>query len=200
MRLEKAPAAAAEVPGPPHVAETDRYNLGVAPGGAGIDAVAGDRVERPQIHNVVPRLEIDPADLAGDRQPAQAVAEPLRLLVEPDDRKIGADGQQPYRAAVFAERGIARQRPVDDVNGEEGAGRVADHDDLAGAARLDGIDEIAGEQIHARLPVGAPAVRELPGRDDVVAEIEKIGVLFGGVQREGKGGEADARADEVAEP
>src|SRR6185437_10939441 len=52
---EEAPAAPAEAVRPPQVAETDGDHGGIAARRTRIDAMAGDGVERPDVHDVVPR-------------------------------------------------------------------------------------------------------------------------------------------------
>src|SRR5665213_2942529 len=94
MGPEKAPTAPSEALRLPHVAETDSRDLRIPPLGPDLDTMAGDRIERPQVHDVMAGLEIDPVDLVRDGEPSQPVAEPLRALVKSDDRQIGADGQK----------------------------------------------------------------------------------------------------------
>ena len=73
-------------------AEPDWYDGGVPPAGADVEAVAGNRIERIEIHHILARLAVDPVDRRLDRQQAKVIAEILRHRMKTDDREIAADG------------------------------------------------------------------------------------------------------------
>ena len=105
-----------------------------------------------------------------------------------------------HALAVAPERRIARQRAVEHVDGEERAGRVPDDNDLVGVGRAHRVDNIAGERFHALFPVGPLAVRELVGRDAVVAEIKQIGLLLGHPEKATAKHRSRCDADKASEP
>ena len=57
--------------------EPDRHDRGVASGGADLDAVSGDRIERKEVHHILARLAVDPVDRRLNRQQAKVIAEIL---------------------------------------------------------------------------------------------------------------------------
>ena len=75
---------------------------------------------------------------------------------------------------------------------------MADDDRLVGVALAHRVDDVAGELLHARVPVRAPALRELVGGADVVAHIEQIGLGFGEPHRRGESADAGGDADNGA--
>ena len=77
MDAEELPAEQVVVFGFDDFTEPDRHDGRVAPGGAGIDAVAGDRIERKEVHHILARLAVDPVDRRLEREFAQMIAEIL---------------------------------------------------------------------------------------------------------------------------
>src|SRR5665811_2498753 len=98
---------------------------------------------------------------------------------------------------MLAQLRVTSERAVEHIDGEERAGTVADDYGLVGVAAAHRIHHCAGEGFHALLPVRPLAVRELLGRDDVIAEIEQVSLRFGKPEQGGKGTEPGNRADNV---
>src|SRR5258708_19316448 len=93
------------------VPEPDRHDSRVAPSRADIDAVAGDRVERMEVHHILARLAVDPVDRRLDRKPAQMVAEMLCSGMEPDNRQVAADRQHHHPPPLPPAPGVTPNPP-----------------------------------------------------------------------------------------
>src|SRR6185295_15272708 len=106
MDPEEFPAETVVMLRPDDFPEPDRNDGGIAPGGADIDAVAGDRIERIEIHDILARLAVDPVNRGLDCQLAQMIAEITGGGVKTDDREVAPDGQQHDARAVASEIGI----------------------------------------------------------------------------------------------
>ena len=107
-------------------------DLGIASGGADIDAVAGDRIELVEVHHVLARLAVDPVDRRLDRQLPQMIAEICatrrgsrrsgNFRRSSAARSAGRDGRARDRASARAPAFRCQER----------SGTVADDDDFLG--------------------------------------------------------------------
>src|SRR6266702_8417550 len=126
MDAEELPAEQAVILGLDDLAESDRYDGGIAAPGTCVDAMRGKRIELEEVHHVLARLAVDPVDRGLDREQAQMIAEALRCLVKADDREIAADRQQHHARAVPAQRRIDLQGAGHDLGSQERPRTVPD--------------------------------------------------------------------------
>ena len=150
--------------------------VGIAPGGADVDAVARDRIELVEIHHVLARLAVDPVDRRLDRQhAADDRGNPAR-------RRGSRRSGNCRRSSSSTMRGPWRPSAGSSFSARASISVPRNDPELWPTMTISSasllardLDEVLRKAVDALVPFGALAVREFPGPDRVGQQIEQIG-------------------------